>query len=306
MTDLLEMRSPLRWAGGKIRILPEIVSNLPYDFEDSITSYVEPFVGGGAVMFYFLSNYEFEDVTISDLNMDLINFYKNLKEQPDSLRKEYNKLSKIFKNSPGKETYYYNLRKVFNENISSGLEDRLTTENAALLLFINRTSYNGIFRVNKNGLFNVPFGKKSSVQPLSEEHVALLSTVLENAKIKRADFETTLKDINANSKTFIYLDPPYVTGHLQNGFISYNETLFPWESQIKLVNLVKKYTKKGVRCMISNANSDSIKKLYSVKGFSTIPLERKCCIGGPVESRGDYSELIVTNYSLGGGKDGKI
>jgi DNA adenine methylase len=297
----------LRWAGGKARILDDLESSLPNRFDILTTRYVEPFLGGGATMFYFLSNYNFKEIILSDLNKDLINFYCNLRDIPHELVKQFNRMVNIFNNSIDKEMYYYNIRKIFNENICGGDKTRLTVENAAIFLFINKTSYNGIFRVNGKGLYNVPFGKKKVMQTVNQDVFVKISKKLEKAKITHADFMLTLNSIVKDEKTFIYLDPPYVTGHQNNGFVSYNESLFPWEHQVKMVNAIKGYTEQGVRCMISNADSEAVRKLYSDDVFVMNLLDRKCCIAGQKESRGSYSELIVTNYPQNkGDKNGII
>jgi len=244
----------LKWAGGKSRLLSEIKKLLPSNFENNDIIYIEPFVGGGSVLFWILNNYpNIKKVVINDINADLINTYIVIKKSP----KELIELLKIYQekyysfeiDKKGRKDFYTDQRTLFNSRKS----DQITQ--AALFIFLNRTCFNGLYRVNKSNKFNVPIG--SYVKPLicDEENLIKVSKILKKVKILCGDYEECLK--HASEKTLFYLDPPYKPINKVSSF-NYTHTTFNDFEQTRLRDFCKILDIKKHNWILSNSDVKTI------------------------------------------------
>ncbi len=292
-----KVRPFIKWAGGKKQLLPLITRILPEDFLYGNMAYIEPFVGSGALLFWVLNNIpNIKEVIINDANPELINGYFIVKTHVVELinllkkwEKEYHKLE----NYPlEKEIYYKKKRELFNKKTS----DKITQ--AALFIFLNRTCFNGLYRVNKKGEFNVPMGKYRYPKICDEENLINISKTLEKVKILNEDFEDTLN--HTKTKSFFYLDPPYKPLSQTSNFTSYFDK-FDDNDQIRLKHFCDKVDKMGHLWMLSNSdpkNSDIknnfFDRLYNKYYIIRVPARRN--INSKAEKRGKITELLITNY----------
>lgn len=266
------MKPFLRWAGGKTWFTKHLHNYLPDNFVD----YYEPFVGGGSIFFYlkskgFIKNKAF----LSDSNQDLINTYKVLKNS-------HTKLFQLLKTHHNNENEYYRMRNTeFGDPI----------EKAAQFLYLNRTSFNGIYRVNLKGKYNVPYGKRNLDQLYDFDHLTKVSMALKNTYLSTQDFKSRCKKVGQNDLVFI--DPPYTVAHENNGFIKYNQSIFSWQNQIQLSELTKVLNEKGAFFIVTNAYHKCIKEIYLTG--SQEKLSRASNIGGIGAKRTKYKEIIITN-----------
>ncbi len=269
---LKQKRSPfLRWAGGKKALLNNLISILP----KRATHYYEPFIGGGALYFAISPN----RATISDFNTELINCYQHVASHPEEI---INSLSK----SDFNKNCYYDIRKKIPES---------DLEKTKRFIYLNRTCWNGLYRVNKKGEFNVPIGKFSNGPILCpEKDIRKASEILKHSEIISDDFEKIVE--NSNKSDFIYFDPPYTVKHDNNGFLKYNEKVFSWKDQERLSELSLDLKKRGVNIMISNAAHDDIIDLY--EDFYKFKVSRSSVISGRNSARGRVNELIITSYKI--------
>ena len=259
----------LRWAGGKRWLLKSLSQFLP---REGFNNYHEPFLGGGAVFFYLKPQ---KTSFISDVNSDLIKTYIAIQQDVEDVIKEL----KLLKNS---EEDYYNIRK---EKIKS------SNKKAAQFIYLNQMSFNGIYRVNLNGEYNVPYGHREKYQ-FDYDNIRKVSRVLKKTIIKACDFKESIKNVKKGDLVFI--DPPYTVTHNDNGFFHYNKKLFSKEDQCELAEMVSSIKKKGAFYILTNAAHNEIKKIFS-NGDHIIEMERASLIGGKNAKRGKYKELIITN-----------
>lgn len=263
-----ELAKPfLRWAGGKRWLVYQDSPFIP----ESFNTYIEPFLGSGAV---FFSTKRISSFILSDINSDLINCYEEIKSNYSGVEK----LLTEHINNHSKE-YYYFVRE---------MQPKTRLEQAARFMYLNRTCFNGIYRVNRNGKFNVPIG--SSVLSFSEENLAEVSKKLANGILINGDFEKAIQ--MANKGDFIFVDPPYTVNHNHNGFIEYNEKIFRWEDQIRLKNALVLAQKKGVMITLTNADHESIRELYSDFGEIEV-LERASSIASKSNYRKPTTEILI-------------
>lgn len=264
----------LRWAGGKSWLIKHIDNFLP---GEGFNDYFEPFLGGGSIYFYLKSNGLIEGKSyLSDTNKDLINSYKVIKSN-------FNDLITLLNKHKNNQKFYYAIRdKEFKNRI----------EQAARFIYLNRTSYNGIYRVNKDGKYNVPYGKRKLVDLYDLKNIERVSELLSDAQLSVSSFSNSLKSTKTND--LVFLDPPYTVAHSENGFIHYNQHLFSWENQIQLSNEVDKLKSREVNFILTNANHSSIIRLY--EKYKKHLLSRASTIGGVGAKRTKYKELIITAY----------
>lgn len=263
----------LRWAGGKTWLLNDIYNYLPEKFNN----YYEPFIGGGSVYIHLNSTNRIQNKAfLSDKNCDLINAYNVIKNEPHDLIE----LLKEFKNE--KDFYYYLRGQNFTNNI----------QQAAQFIFLNRTSFNGIYRVNLKGEYNVPFGFKSYKTLFDFDNLIKLSQGFQNALFSSCDFEDTLEHISKND--LVFLDPPYTVAHENNGFIKYNQKIFAWEDQIRLAAFIEKLKSKKAYYIMTNAVHDNIDNLFQNIGKKQ-KLKRFSVVGGKGAKREEINEYIFTN-----------
>ncbi len=290
----------LKWAGGKRQLLNEIEKNLPPDISKTrqIDLYIEPFVGGGALLFYLLSNYSVKKSIINDINPDLILAYKIVKLYPEDLIKKLKIVKKEYLSLPyeeRKEYYYNNLRNKFNElKINYSKPDtKLSIEKVALLIALNKTCFNGLYRQNNKGEFNVPIGRYKNPRILDEENVRRASTVLKNTQIFYGSYDSI--KIPKEPKTFVYLDPPY-RPLTAVGFTKYSKEDFNDKDQKQLAGYYKKLNKDRHYLLLSN--SDPKDKFFDTlyKGFNIERVSAKRYINSKANGRGNINELLIKNY----------
>lgn len=262
----------LKWAGGKRWLVDSKKLCIP----QNITTYLEPFLGGGAVFFAFLPH----NSVLSDLNGRLVETYQAIKL---NYRKVEALLSHHAENHS--DEYYYKIRGQYFQTIE---------ERAAHFIYLNRTCFNGIYRENLSGNFNVPRGTKNTVT-FKNDDFAGWSAALQNAKICTTDFEKTIN--TAMQGDFMFVDPPYTVLHNKNGFVKYNQKIFNWDDQIRLSILLKKAADRGVNFILTNADHDSIKELY--RDFLVCKsISRHSVIAASSKKRSKTTELLVSTYHL--------
>ena len=266
--DLAKAKPFLKWAGGKKALLPELLKHVPSTYN----RYFEPFLGSGTLYFALRPKEAF----LSDLNEELINTYKQI----EGNAKKVIAILKLMKY--GKD-YYYKTR---SKSSRSGIF------RAAKFIYLNRTCWNGLYRVNAKGGFNVPFG--SYINPIicDEDNLNLASRALRDSHIFTATFCHAIKTAREND--FIYFDPPYTTSHKNNGFIEYNSKIFSLEDQKKLVDIMKRLNEKKCKIVMSNADHPLIRKYYD--NFNIHTVKRKSLIAGDKDKRKEITELVITNY----------
>ena len=252
----------LKWAGGKGQLLTEIEKYYPFE-NGKITKYAEPFVGGGAVLFDVLSKYNLEAVYISDINAELINTYCIIRDEINELIDMLMVLQNEFvpMSTDDRKAYYLAKRERFNDLKLTG-SDNIYIEKAALMIFLNKTCFNGLYRVNKKGLFNVPMGSYRNPLICDEENLRAVSEKLQNVTIVCGDYRLSADFIDEN--TFVYLDPPYRPITVTANFTAYTENLFNDEEQIELAKFVDDMHCKGAKVVVNNSECQGV-HLYGIE-----------------------------------------
>jgi len=288
----------LKWAGGKTQLINEIERSLPYEITNKKFTYLEPFVGSGAILFWMLENFpKLEKAVINDINADLINTYRTIASKPKELisilqilQNEYHKLEG---KDEEKKEYYYKKRELYNTR----KEEK--SGQAALFIFLNRTCFNGLYRVNKSNGYNVPMGSYKKPTICDDQNILAVSTILQKVEILCGDYEATLKEATSNS--FFYFDPPYKPLSNTSSFNSYAKDEFNDEEQIRLRNFCSKLEKQGHKWMLSNSdvkgkdnNDNFFDEIYSEFSISRVKARRS--INANPEKRGELTELLINNY----------
>lgn len=275
----------LKWAGGKRQLLPELMKYKPKGFSKSCNRYYEPFVGAGA----FLFKLQPENAVINDKNTELINCYKAVRDSVDELIEEL-KYHQV-KNS---QEYYYNIRSLDRQ--PQEYEALSPVEKAARIIYLNKTCYNGLFRVNSQSQFNVPYGKYKNPNILDEKVLKSVSNYLNNYQIEilDGDFEKAVKD--AKKGDFIYLDPPYDPVSNTASFTGYYLDGFNKEEQKRLKEVFDNLDEKGCYLMLSNSRTDFILELYGKyrEKFQNVTASRN--INSQACKRGKVNEILILNY----------
>ena len=271
----------VKWAGGKRQLIPILNENLP----KTMGSYFEPFLGGGALLFHILKERHGQRCGISDLNSDLVLAYTTIRDKSeiliDSLKnhtKNYQKDSK---------SYYYSIRES---------NPRSAIEKTSRLLFLNRTCFNGLYRVNSKGKFNVPLGRYTNPNIVNEENIRSVSQVLQSRKIsiKCRDFETVLDD--AKKDDLVYFDPPYQPVSNTANFTSYTNKSFTYDDLKRLAKLCLKLDSMGCKVMLSNSNSQEVAEMFTEKPWSIKKIEANRSINSNSKKRTGHYELLIKNY----------
>lgn len=289
----------LKWAGGKGQLIKEIEKYYPFE-NDRITKYAEPFVGGGAVLFDILSKYNLDEIYISDINAELINTYLIIQGYIDDIIE----LLSIYQNryvpleKEERKTYYSDKRNRFNELKVNGNETE-NIEKAALMIFLNKTCFNGLYRVNRKGLFNVPMGAYKNPLICDEKNLRNVSEKLQKVRIVCADYRKSADFIDEH--TFVYFDPPYRPLTETAGFTAYTENLFDDKAQIELAEFVEQINKKGAKVVVSNSDpknsntdDDFFDNIYSSHKIKRVEATRM--INCNSEARGKIKELLISNF----------
>jgi len=297
----------LKWAGGKGQLLEAFQKFYPGELrEGKIETFCEPFVGGGAVFFDIVQRYPVKSALLCDNNEDLILTYQviqnevqNLIERLERFQRQYLKLSE-----EKRTEYYYKVREQFNaqkKSLNYGRMSRKWMERAAQIIFLNRTCFNGLFRFNSKGEFNVPQGRYKNPRILDAENLLKVSQLLSVAEIQKADFREIKKRVNEN--TFVYYDPPYRPLNQTSSFTAYSKNSFGDPEQIALATLFSELDQKGVKQMLSNSDPKNHNQedhffddLY--KDFRIFRVPARRWINSDGKKRQAINEIVVTNYTV--------
>jgi DNA adenine methylase len=263
----------LKWPGGKRWLVHQHANFFP----PSYRRYLEPFLGGAAVFFHLQP----ARAILSDTNAELINAYRCLRQHWELIDEQLRTLQKGHSIE-----LYYRIR---------GLRPIDPLERAVRFIYLNRTCFNGIYRVNKNGDFNVPIGSKDGVE-YPEGYLKTIADSLATASLKVAGFENTIN--TADKGDFVFVDPPYTVRHNNNNFLKYNSSLFSWSDQVKLAVAIKAAAERGAEIMLSNADHSSVRELY--RGFGNHRhIKRASILAADASHRGKTTELLITTYTPG-------
>jgi len=290
----------LKWAGGKRQLIPEIESRLPSNITE-IETYVEPFIGGGALLFHMLEKYEFKRVHISDINLELVLCYRQLQSSVDDVISSLGKLVKSFpEDTDSRSDFFYKIRELWNSNLDiESMTDKERSVRVAQMIFLNKTCFNGLFRLNRSGKFNVPTGRyKNPSFPLPES-LKEVHLALQGVRIHHGSYEECLNWVDENS--FVYFDPPYRPLSKTSSFVSYSKGDFNDENQADLASLTTRLDTKKVKFLLSNSdpkntipNDEFFDDLYN--GFKIDRVFANRAINSNPERRGKISELLIRNY----------
>ena len=288
----------IKWVGGKTQLLPEIRKFYP--FSPRITKYAEPFVGGGAVLFDILGSTDLQEVYISDLNSELINSYIVIRDSVTELlgilqqkQNEYLPLD-----SEKRKEHFYAQRDNFNNLNHTPSEDNRIIR-AALMIYLNKTCFNGLYRVNRRGDYNVPMGAYKQPLICDKENLLSLSKKLQRVKIQQANYKEV--DSFADENTFVYFDPPYRPLTKTANFTSYTETDFNDAEQLELAGFIKNLSSRGCKVLASNSdpkNADKNDNFFdnAYSGLNIHRVQASRMINSKGSSRGKISELLISNY----------
>lgn len=286
----------VKWAGGKSQLISEIRKKYP----KNIKCYCEPFVGGGAVLFDILANYKPEKVLINDINKELIITYYQLQNNVDNLIKKLFALQNEFISADleQRKIIYNNNRKLYNSLKNKSCENN-ELELASLFIFLNKTCFNGLYRVNKNGDFNVPMGSYKNPLICDEFNLKKSSSLLKNVKIICGDYSRCIDYIN--DETFVYIDPPYRPLTQTSSFTSYSAKIFDDKEQIRLADFINIISRKGAIVVASNSdpqNADENDMFFDnlYRNYSIKRIQAKRAINSKSEGRGNVSELLISNF----------
>ena len=287
----------IKWVGGKSQLLEEIREKYPSD----IVNYCEPFVGGGAVLFEVLSKFQPKQILINDINKELINTYSQIKNNCSEMIFQLSDLQSLYKNHTSEENkaFFYEKRNRYNELKVNGNEAE-NLEKAVLFIFLNKTCFNGLYRVNSKGLFNVPFNNAKNPLLCDEENLRECSNLLQDVEMKVGDYKECKSFID--DKTFVYIDPPYRPLTQTAAFTSYSENRFTDKEQIELGNYITEISNKGALVLASNSdpkNADETDNffddLYSLFEIERVSASRM--INSNAKKSGAINELLITNIA---------
>lgn len=268
----------VKWVGGKRQLLDDIIPLLP----DHFSTYVEPFVGGGALLFEIQP----KKAIVNDLNHELINLYKVIKDNPNELLLLLEKHE--LNNS---EEYFYQIRALDRSESYNEMSD---IEKAARIIYLNKTCYNGLFRVNQSGQFNSPYGKYKNPNIVNKPVVLAMANYFQNNNITllNGDYKMALKKLRKGA--FVYFDPPYMPISSSSSFTGYTENGFDKKQQIELKEECDKLNSRGIKFLLSNSDHPFIRDLY--KDYEIITVRAKRSINSNSNKRGEINEVLVRNY----------
>ena len=287
----------LKWAGGKTQLITEIEKSLPYEITNKKFTYIEPFVGSGAILFWMLNNFpKLEKAAINDINEDLINTYKTIASKPKELisilQQLQNEFHSLENNPEEKKEYYYQKRELYNTRKEE------QSGQAALFIFLNRTCFNGLYRVNRKNEYNVPMGSYKRPTICDKENILAVSQALQKVEILCGDYEKTLN--HADNNTLFYFDPPYKPLSETSSFNSYAKDEFNDAEQIRLRDFCRKLDALNHTWILSNSdvkgkdeNDNFFDELYV--DFKIERVDAKRSINANPEKRGLLKELLITN-----------
>lgn len=297
-----KVRPFVKWVGGKSKLIPQMEQYYPKELkENKIDVYIEPFVGGGAIIIDILKKYNIKKTYAFDINKNLINCYNIIKEKVESLVLNLKKLEEEYLklDDENRKEYYYDIRKKYNSiNVENEKE---ALEKTTYFIFLNKTCFNGLYRENRRGQFNVPIGKYKNPTICDEKNLIELSKLIKNVTFINGDYRESYKYIEEN--TFIYFDPPYRPINKTSSFTSYSKEDFNDENQKELGEYFRKINdnNSNVKLMLSNSNpknnneeDDFFEQIYN--GFKINEIKANRMINSNKEKRGKISELLITNY----------
>lgn len=284
----------IKWAGGKTQLLNIIREKYP----ENIKKYCEPFVGGGAVLFDILINFQPKEVLINDINCELINTYIHIKDNVENIINFLSDMQEIFWNMDNnqRKEYFYIQRDKFNDGIKNNIND---VSMAVLFIFLNKTCFNGLYRVNSNGLYNVPIGSYKKPLICDAYNLRLISSLLKNVIIKYGDYSECADFID--SETFVYIDPPYRPLSETSSFTSYSKTVFDDKQQIQLSKFTEYISGKGAKVLASNSdpkNTDKNDNFFDdiYRNFNITRVKASRMINSKGSGRGTLNELLISNF----------
>lgn len=288
----------IKWVGGKTQLIEQLNAQLPIDFGNwENVTYIEPFVGGGAMLFYMLQHYpNIQRAVINDINSDLVCCYQTVRDQVEALiesLRDYEQLYLALQTEDNRKDFYMAARSRYNEkNLDS-------IENTTLFFFLNRTCFNGLYRVNKSGLFNVPFGKYANPTICDPDTLRMDSELLQRVEIMNGDFEETFQ--HAQGNTFFYFDPPYRPLSDTSSFNDYTKEAFNDDAQIRLKEYCDRIHAAGYQFMLSNSDCKGKNEadnffdvLYEAYQIERVWASRN--INAIASKRGKLTEILVRNY----------
>lgn len=309
MTETIKNSTPvkpfLKWAGGKSQLFEQIKKNLPDELtRGSIKRYIEPFIGGGAVLLHIAQLYGIDDFFISDINAELILSYKTIQRNVEDvitllegIQEKYLSLSE-----EKQKEYYYYTRLLFNsqrEPRDFQNYDKSWIERTAQIIFLNRTCFNGLFRVNSKGDFNVPMGRYKKPNICNAKNLRAISKILQNTQIYCGDFTECEEFVNEQS--LVYFDPPYRPISKTASFTSYSEQIFDDSEQLRLRDFFRVLDKKGAKLILSNSdpkNEEETDNFFEVayEGYRIKQVKATRNINSNASKRGYINELLIMNY----------
>lgn len=293
----------IKWVGGKGQLLQQLEKQLPTDLHEGEFTYIEPFVGGGAMLFYMLQNFmNIKHVVINDINRNLTEAYRVIKQEPEGLVYRLKQIEQLYLNittEDGQKNFYLEMRRQFNEEVLSSLDK------SAILIFLNRTCFNGLYRENSKGKFNVPFGRYANPTICNAEVIYTDSELLNrfDVQILNGGFKDTAKAIDKTGLTFFYFDPPYRPLSATSSFNSYVKEDFNDDSQRELADFCRMLDRKeNVRWMLSNSdcsaknpNDTFFEDIYD--GFDIQRVFASRMVNANASKRGKLTELLIRNYT---------
>ncbi|HXW11274.1 MAG TPA: DNA adenine methylase [Nitrososphaeraceae archaeon] len=271
----------VKWAGGKRQLIPILHQNLP----ESFGTYYEPFLGGGALLFHILTDKSGQKCSISDLNSDLVLAYTTIRDRIDVLISSLKSHEKNYQKDS--KSYYYSVRESNPRN---------EVEKTSRLIFLNRTCFNGLYRVNSKGKFNVPLGKYTNPNIVNEENLRAVSSILQTNRIliKCRDFESVLRD--AKKGDLVYFDPPYQPVSSTANFTSYTTKDFTYDDLTRLAELCLKLDSKECHVLLSNSDSKEVSDIFAKKPWKITRIEANRSINSNSKKRTGHFELLIKNY----------
>lgn len=296
-----KIRPFVKWAGGKGSLIPQLNNFYPYELKNGIIErYIEPFVGGGAVLIDILQKYDVQEAYAFDINIDLINSYNVIKNDVEELitNLEQMEIEYLQLEQEERKNYFYNKRDEYNSYALE--ENEQNVQRAAQFIYLNRTCFNGLYRVNKEGKFNVPVGSYKNPMICDEENLRKLSELIQNVQFQYGDYRRSMEYVTKN--TFVYFDPPYRPLNVTSGFTSYTKEDFNDDSQRELAAFYRKLNERNAKLMLSNSNPKNINEedhffdnIYH--GFNIDEIYASRMINANSKGRGKISEILVTNYN---------
>lgn len=277
---LIQPKPFVKWAGGKRQLIPILDESLPKSFG----SYFEPFLGGGALLFHILAKYQ-PKCSAYDLNSDLVLAYTTIRNKLDDLLCSLRNHQRNYLKNP--KPYYYSVR---------ASSPRSHVERTSRLLFLNRTCFNGLYRVNSKGIFNVPLGRYSNPNIVNEDNLRSVSQILqsERVSIRCRDFDAVLDD--AKRGDLVYFDPPYQPVSETANFTSYTDHDFTSTDLLRLFELCQKLDSKGCKVLLSNSDSDEVSEIFSAKPWKISRICANRSINSDSKKRTGHFELLIKNY----------